>query len=60
MGVPIKLQFNHTFSFYPKCDVLMNNISDYFNSTILQAREKPIISMCVYIRKYLMNNGNYK
>lgn len=32
--------------FYPKCYVLMNNISESFNSTILQVRDKPILTMC--------------
>lgn len=45
----------HAFSFYPKCDVLMNNIVESFNATILVVRDKPILTMCEWIRKYLMN-----
>ncbi|XP_058783743.1 uncharacterized protein LOC131658471 [Vicia villosa] len=55
MGVPTRGWCKHAFSFYPKCDVLMNNISESFNSTILVARDKPILTMCEWIRNYLMN-----
>ncbi|XP_058761902.1 uncharacterized protein LOC131657970 [Vicia villosa] len=55
MGVPTRLWCKHSFSFYPKCDVLMNNLSESFNSTILQVRDKPILTMCEWIRNYLMN-----
>ncbi|XP_058776742.1 uncharacterized protein LOC131651088 [Vicia villosa] len=55
VGVPTKLWCKHAFSYYPKCDVLMNNLSESFNSTILQARDKPLITMCEWIRNYLMN-----
>jgi len=50
-----KLWCKHAFSFYPKCDVLMNNLSEAFNSTILIARDKNIIAMAEWIRTYLMN-----
>lgn len=55
MGFPTKLWCKHALSFYPKCDVLMHNISEAFNSTILGARAKPILTMCEWIRLYLMN-----
>ncbi|XP_058776719.1 uncharacterized protein LOC131651056 [Vicia villosa] len=55
MGVPPKCWCNNPFSFYLKCDLLMNNIIEYFNATILVARYKPILIMCEWIRKYLMN-----
>ncbi|XP_058767169.1 uncharacterized protein LOC131640807 [Vicia villosa] len=55
MGVSAKSWSKHAFSFYPKCDVLMNNIAESFNATILIARDKPILTMCEWIRKYLMN-----
>ena len=45
----------YAFSHYPKCDILMNNLSKSFNITILVARGKPIITMCQWIRMYLMN-----
>lgn len=55
MNAPTKTWCKHAFNFYPKCDVLMNNISESFNATILVAREKPILTMCEWIRSYLMN-----
>ncbi|XP_058757199.1 uncharacterized protein LOC131630445 [Vicia villosa] len=55
MGVHTKSWCKHAFSYYPRCDVLMNNISESFNATILCARDKPILTMCEWIRKYLMN-----
>lgn len=55
MGVPIKLRCKHLFIFYLKCYVLMSNLSESFNSTILQARDKSILAMCEWIRNYVMN-----
>jgi hypothetical protein len=54
-AVPTRSWCKHSFSYYPRCDVLMNNLSKAFNSTILLAREKPIITMCEWIRTYLMS-----
>ncbi|XP_075504457.1 uncharacterized protein LOC142541888 [Primulina tabacum] len=42
------------FSAIPKCDILLNNMCECFNSMILDAREKPIISMFETIRNLLM------
>lgn len=33
----------------------MNNLSEAFNSTILVARDKPIITLCEWIRRYLIS-----
>ncbi|XP_058777048.1 uncharacterized protein LOC131651395 [Vicia villosa] len=55
MAVPTKSWCKHAFSFYPKCDVLMNNIAESLNATILNARDKPILTMCEWIRKYLVS-----
>ncbi|XP_058751316.1 uncharacterized protein LOC131624382 [Vicia villosa] len=55
MGVPPKSWCKHAFNYFPKCDVLMNNISESFNAKILVARDKPILTMSEWIRKYLMN-----
>ncbi|KAG8376562.1 hypothetical protein BUALT_Bualt09G0076300 [Buddleja alternifolia] len=44
--------------FFPsrtKCDVLVNNISESFNSYILEARELPIIDMFEWIRRKCMS-----
>nr|KYP63698.1 hypothetical protein KK1_018277 [Cajanus cajan] len=53
-AVPPQAWCKHAFSFYPKCNVLMNNLSEAFNSTILLAREKPILTMFEWIRSYVM------
>ncbi|XP_075520701.1 uncharacterized protein LOC142553992 isoform X2 [Primulina tabacum] len=42
------------FSTIPKCDILLNNMCECFNSMILDAREKPIISMFETLRNLLM------
>ncbi|XP_075474846.1 uncharacterized protein LOC142505652 [Primulina tabacum] len=42
------------FSTIPKCDILLNNMCECFNSMILDAREKPIISMFKTLRNLLM------
>ncbi|WVZ20267.1 hypothetical protein V8G54_007589 [Vigna mungo] len=44
------------FSGRPACDTLVNNICEGFNSVILEAREKPIITMLEEIRSYLMKS----
>lgn len=55
MGVPTKLWYKHSYKFYPKCAFLMNCLSESFNNTILQVRDKPMLTMCEWIRNYLMN-----
>ncbi|KAI3451306.1 hypothetical protein Pfo_007971 [Paulownia fortunei] len=45
--------FSH-FNEGPKCDMLLNNICEIFNSNILDAREKLIITILEWIREYLM------
>nr|KYP51659.1 hypothetical protein KK1_026543 [Cajanus cajan] len=54
VAISTKAWCKHAFSFYPSCDVLMNNLSEEFNSTILLARDKPIITMFEWIRTYIM------
>ncbi|KAF7826419.1 uncharacterized protein G2W53_017583 [Senna tora] len=44
----------HTFSPRSKCDILQNNIAETFNSFILDARDKPIITLFEMIRRLLM------
>jgi hypothetical protein len=39
------------FHDYPKCDLFVNNIFEYFNSYILKPRDKPILTMIEMIRK---------
>ncbi|KAK9269639.1 hypothetical protein L1049_001416 [Liquidambar formosana] len=43
------------FSPRSKCDMLCNNPSESWNKYILEAREKPIITMLEMIRRQLMN-----
>ena len=38
----------------PKCDILINDHSEVFNSFILEVRQKPIIAMMECIRNLLM------
>ncbi|KAL5553064.1 hypothetical protein UlMin_040465 [Ulmus minor] len=42
------------FKEFPKCDMLCNNYCEGFNSAILEARDKPIITLLEMIRNYLM------
>ncbi|XP_020109288.1 uncharacterized protein LOC109724768 [Ananas comosus] len=42
------------FSSRAKSDILVNNLSESFNSCILEARDKPIVSMLEWIRVRLM------
>ncbi|KAI3470191.1 hypothetical protein Pfo_026854 [Paulownia fortunei] len=44
------------FTNYCKCDVLLNNRCESFNSNILDARDKLIVSMCEWKMKYLMQS----
>ncbi|XP_052109383.1 uncharacterized protein LOC110274713 [Arachis duranensis] len=43
------------FNYFPRVDTLVNNMCECFNSVIVEAREKPIVSMLEDIRVYLMN-----
>lgn len=45
------------FSEFPKCDMLLNNHSEVFNSYILQARELPVLSMLETIFYKLMHRN---
>ncbi|WVZ23674.1 hypothetical protein V8G54_002218 [Vigna mungo] len=54
IGIPTKSWCKHAFSTYCRCDVLINNLSESFNSTILIAGDKPIITMMEWIRTYIM------
>jgi hypothetical protein len=51
--IPTKLWCKHAFNHFSKYDVLMNNLSKSFNATILVARDKPILTLCEWIRNYL-------
>ena len=43
-----------------KCDMLLNNLAETFNSYILEARDKPIITMLEIIRQKLMKRFHNK
>ena len=43
-----------------KCDMLCNNMCEAFNSAILVARDKSIITLLEMIRNYLMNRMTRK
>ncbi|KAL0398914.1 UNVERIFIED_CONTAM: hypothetical protein Sradi_2234700 [Sesamum radiatum] len=42
------------FTEIPKCDILLNNCCESFNANIMDARDKPILTMLEWIREYLM------
>ena len=48
------------FSDYPKSDLLVNNICECWNSYILKAHDKPILTMLEMIRKKLMRRYQAK
>lgn len=42
------------FSTFGKCDTLVNNMCEQFNNCLLDARDKPILTMLEWIREYMM------
>jgi hypothetical protein len=48
------------FDITPKCDLIMNNLCECFNSYIIKSRDKPIITMLEMIRKKLMKRYQKK
>ncbi|RHN65625.1 putative transcription factor interactor and regulator CCHC(Zn) family [Medicago truncatula] len=54
MLIPTKHWSKWKFSGDSKCDTLVNNMSEAFNSTIVIPRQKPIVTMCEDIRVYLI------
>lgn len=52
--IPPRFWSRSRFSFNPKCDVLVNNMSETFNSVIIGPRTKPIVTMLEELRVYLM------
>jgi hypothetical protein len=48
------------FNTAPKCDLIMNNLYECFNSYIIKARDKPIITMLEMIRKKLLRRYQKK
>ncbi|XP_016200246.1 uncharacterized protein LOC107641265 [Arachis ipaensis] len=54
MEIPTKYWCRHKFGTWSNCDTLVNNMCEVFNSVIVDAREKPIVSMLEDIRVYIM------
>ncbi|KAK8672269.1 hypothetical protein V6N13_110642 [Hibiscus sabdariffa] len=50
---PITWSKSH-FSTHSKCDILLNNCSECFNKMIIDARDKPILTMMEIIRTKMM------
>ncbi|XP_016165019.1 uncharacterized protein LOC107607601 [Arachis ipaensis] len=50
-----KLWCKSHFTFLAKSDMLMNNISEAFNGRILEARDKPILTIFEWIQCYWMS-----
>ncbi|XP_016191702.1 uncharacterized protein LOC107632544 [Arachis ipaensis] len=53
-GIPPRFWSRSRFTFLSKCDTLVNNMSESFNAVIVEAREKPIMTMLEDIRVYMM------
>ncbi|BAT90819.1 uncharacterized protein HKW66_Vig0139560 [Vigna angularis] len=53
--IPPRYWSRSRFTTNAKCDTLVNNMSEAFNSVMLHTRSKPIITMLEDIRLYLMN-----
>uniref|UniRef100_A0A2N9E234 Zinc finger PMZ-type domain-containing protein n=1 Tax=Fagus sylvatica TaxID=28930 RepID=A0A2N9E234_FAGSY len=53
-GLVSKGNTRHAFSIVPKCDMLLNNLCEVFNSKLIMARDKSLLTMCEMIRRYLM------
>lgn len=54
LKIPPRFWSKSRFSFASKCDVLVNNMLETFNSVIVGPRSKPIVTMLEEIRVYLM------
>ncbi|XP_072073975.1 uncharacterized protein [Arachis hypogaea] len=54
MEIPTKYWCRHRFVCRPRCDSLVNNMCEVFNSVLVEAREKPIVTMLEDIRVYIM------
>ncbi|XP_058217288.1 uncharacterized protein LOC131328355 [Rhododendron vialii] len=58
--IPVEQWTRSHFSTNNKCDILVNNLSESFNSYVLEARDKPIVSMLEWIRRKLMSRFQIK
>ncbi|GAV75408.1 hypothetical protein CFOL_v3_18887 [Cephalotus follicularis] len=55
MGKEFRLWTRHAFRPFPKWDMLLNNLCECFNSAIMEARSKPIVTMLEMIKLYIMD-----
>ncbi|CAL8168567.1 unnamed protein product [Prunus armeniaca] len=60
MGKDLNKWARHRFSTTLECDMLLNNLCETFNSYILGARDKPILTMLEMIRCNLMKRLEVK
>ncbi|KAI8568527.1 hypothetical protein RHMOL_Rhmol02G0207700 [Rhododendron molle] len=58
--IPAEQWARSYFKTNTKCDILVNNLSESFNSYVLEARDKPIVSMLEWIRRKLMSRFQVK
>ncbi|XP_058757061.1 uncharacterized protein LOC131630284 [Vicia villosa] len=55
LKIPPRFWSKSQFKYTTKSDVLVNNMSETFNSVIIGPRQKPIVTMMEEIRGYLMD-----
>lgn len=55
-----KLWSRHAFSTHSCSDILTNNVAESFNAWVIEARDKPILTMAELIRRQLMNRFDQK
>nr|XP_043621359.1 uncharacterized protein LOC122593076 [Erigeron canadensis] len=53
-AIPVTIWSRAHFSGRTKCDILLNNICESFNSKFVKGREIPIISCLEFVREYIM------
>lgn len=54
MSTPPRFWSRSYFRIHKKCDVVLNNMSEAFNSVILDSRANPLITMVEELRTYMM------
>ncbi|XP_021721011.1 uncharacterized protein LOC110688550 [Chenopodium quinoa] len=59
-NIPAKHWSRHTFSTFPKSNMLLNNICETFNVVIKEARDKLILTRMEWLRRYMMKRNNEK
>ncbi|XP_074282913.1 uncharacterized protein LOC141607463 [Silene latifolia] len=54
-AISLKHWSRHPFSSQTKSELLLNNCCESFNSVLEQCRDKPILTLFEWIRRYVMN-----